>query len=387
MGEPLLLLEAASRYRGDLEDRLTELFAVALSEHEGFCREVLTHVGVRAVPPKIRIRTQETFSEGPARVDVVIRGSSDSDDPLVVVFFENKYNPRKLTNSYWFDRVQAKNQAQALRSQPEPDKHLVAVASDRDLHRRRPEIPPQYGQSIGWNQIADLAHRAGGPIGWQTDARRPSAAVPQRILLEFWAYLKGDTVGALDEDDISVLGQIPRVENRVTRLLERVADELDWDEGVDVDWSTEGDAPIFYIAAEAPAGSWVSKKDNGARYALVAGAEWSDTGPVGQPQLYAGCGFTVKRDERHSVQKSPWPALVQKAGLFPVFDSDGIYVFARRPLSEIVHPRATLSAQVAHVAEWIQNSVDAALAAPCPRESNENPHDTRRRPRRSAKPA
>ena len=203
MGDPLLLVVAASRYRGDLEDRLTEIFATALSEHEGFCRELLEHLDLVA-PDGLEVKTQQSFRAGPARIDLVIRGYDRSGGPTVVVFIESKYNPRKLADSYWFDDDQARRELRALESQPASERRLVALASDRDLRKRL--VPDAYEYRLGWREIADLADRAGGTVGWQSQARRSSESVPQRVLLEFWTYLKGDTVGALNEDDLFVLG-------------------------------------------------------------------------------------------------------------------------------------------------------------------------------------
>jgi hypothetical protein len=212
MGEPLLLLEAASAYRGDLEDRLTELLCTALSEHDGFCRELLARIGVRSEFLRSEVLTQQSFSEGPARLDLVIRSYDVTNRPLAVVFVESKYTPRKLPNRYWFTDDQARRQAKALASQAADERHLVAIASDYDL--RRQPVPAEYEHQLGWRDIAELANSSAGQTGWQEDARQPTVFVPQRVLLEFWTYLKGDTVGALDEDDLQVLGQIVRAEDR-----------------------------------------------------------------------------------------------------------------------------------------------------------------------------
>jgi hypothetical protein len=377
VGDPLLLLEAASSYRGDLEDRLTELFATALSEHDGFCRELLEHIGVRDVLARFDVKTQQSFPDGPARVDLVIRGSDDASTPTAVVFIESKYNPRKLPSSYWFRDDQARQQATALAGEPGEDRHLVAIASDPDLLRRL--IPDQYVPRIGWRGIAELANRAGGPDGWQADARRPTASVAQRVLLEFWTYLKGDTVGALEESDLDVLGQIVRAEDRVTALLERAAEELEWDEEVADDWITPGEAPIHYIGGEVPTHSWVAKRRDGSLYALVTGAEWNDESPAGEPQLYAGWGFSAKREERDAIATSPWPTTVTEAGLIALFEPDGIYVFSQRALSEIVERAGTLSAQASLLVSWAQEVVATALALPEPPDLANEPKTRGRR--------
>jgi hypothetical protein len=286
VGEPLLLLEAASTYRGDLEDRLTELLCTALAEHEAFWNELLTRLGVSERVVRSSVLTQQSFPEGPARVDLVIRAYDDADRPVAVIFIENKYNPRKLPSRYWFTDDQAGRQANALASQPAADHHLVAIASDFDL--RRLPVPAEYKHQLGWRDIAELANRSGGSQGWQTNARQSSTCVPQRVLLEFWTYLKGDTVGALTDDDLEALGQIVRAEDRVTSLLEQVADLLKWDDDVSDDWITSGKSPASYVAQEAPEGNWLADRRDGAFYVAIANAEWNDTSQYGQPHVYAG---------------------------------------------------------------------------------------------------
>lgn len=364
MGDPLLLLEAASSYRGDQEDRLTEVFATALSEHGALCSELLTRIGILLSCARYEVKTQQFFPDAPARVDLVIRGYDAAGTATVVVFIESKYNPRKLPNSYWFNDDQAHRQAVALQGQLGQEHRLVAIASDLDL-RRRP-VPRQYEPRLGWREIAELANLAGGGDGWQADARRATASVPQRVLLEFWTYLKGDTVGALNEDDLFVLGQTVRAEQRVEALLERVAEELEWDETVENDWITAGEAPIQYVGADPPPDSWLATRRDGSMYALVAGAEWNDQSPAGEPQLYAGCGFSAKREERDAIARSDWPATVEKAQLIALLEPDGIYLLARRPLGDIVAGASSLSAQSSLVATWVREMTAIALGVPAP---------------------
>ena len=376
MGDPLLLLEAASRYRGDLEDRLTEIFATTLSEHEGFCHQLLLHLGV-ITPERLEVKTQQSFRDGPARIDLVIRGYDRTGWPTAVVFIESKYNPRKLVDSYWFDDDQAGRQARALGSQPAAERRLVALASDHDL-RKRP-VPAAYEYRLGWREIGDLANRAGGMDGWQVETRRSNESVAQRVLLEFWSYLKGDAVGALNEDDLFVLGGTVRAEDRVTTLLEHAAEDLGWDDEVSDDWVTAGEAPIQYVTGDAPPETWVAGRRDGLVYALVSGAEWTDESPEGRPHVYAGCGFSAKREERDSVAKSDWPSSLATQGLLAIFDPDGIYVFGARPLSEIVEQANTLSGQVGLLVTWIQEIVESVLSISGPPELGDKPKGPRAR--------
>jgi hypothetical protein len=392
VGKPRLLLEAASSYRGDQEDRLTELLAVALHEHTGFCSSMLSVCGARWMPSQVEVSTQEDIPEGPARIDLIIRAKSEETGRSAVIFIESNYNPDRQPQPYWFDEQQAKREARALDAQPEMERHLVAVASDHDLASR--DVPSQYEHKIRWRQIADLAYSSGGDHGWELKARRPDALASQRILLEFWSYLKGDTVGAIDGDDLLALGLERRANRRVEALLDRVADELGsyeadrrrptWESHCYTDWSTPGGFPIRYIIGEPDRGSRPrSRGHEGAMYALLSWAEWEDTGLVGEPQLYAGCGFVAEASERDALAHTDWCEQVRRAGLMFLTDRDGIYVFDRRPASDISADTMTLTDQVTLVTEWVKDAVSRALDLPDPPDVSENA--LRRAARRAAR--
>lgn len=189
VGEPLLLLEAASRYQGDLEDRLTEMFAVALDAHDAFCRILVKEAGVKTDAAVFEVRTQQGFDGQPRLVDLVIRCRDEAGLVLATIFVENKYNPGQLIEPYWFSSDQVKRQADALRRQ-RGQRLLIGIASSADV-RRRTDIPRQYNRILGWDTVADLAFAAGGGPTWHEDARRPNSPASQRILLEFWTYLVG----------------------------------------------------------------------------------------------------------------------------------------------------------------------------------------------------
>jgi hypothetical protein len=367
MGEPRLLLEAASSYRGDQEDRLTELLAVALHEHSGFCRAMLAECGVNWESTHVDVSTQQTIRAGPARIDLVIRASDAASDRSAVVFIESKYNPDRRSDAYWFDDRQASRQAVALSAQPEAEQHLVAIASEHD-HTRG--VPSLYQRPVlGWAAMAELVYRSGGSPGWEIEARGPATPVSQRILLEFWTYLKGDAVGAIDNEDLLALGLIVRAQERIEVLLQGVADALDWETsfGEADSWETPGENPIVYIIGTPDPDSWpASRKGMGALYALVSFGEWNDTGPIGEPQLYAGCGFDAKREERNLLASSDWPAQIEAQGLRFVTDSDGVYVFDRRPMAEIVAGANSLSAQISLATSWVDEAVRRALAVRWP---------------------
>jgi len=152
------------------------------------------------------------------------------------------------------------------------------------------------------------------------------------------------------------------------------------------DWVTAGESSIQYITGDAPPESWLAGRRDGLLYALVSGAEWTDESPEGEPYVYAGCGFSAKREERDLVAKSDWPSAVATHGLLAVFDPNGIYVFGARPLGDIVERADTLSGQVGLLVSWIQEILESVLSIPGPLELADKPKGTRgrtasRRPR------
>lgn len=123
-------------------------------------------------------------------------------------------------------------------------------------------------------------------------------------------------MGALDEDDLCVLGRTVLAEERLERLLERAAEQLDpqWEDEVAADWETRGGDPIQYVVFDPPGDSWLAARRDGALYLLVAGGTWNGDGPIGNPTVYAGVGWTAKREERATVTGSDWQAHLAAAG-------------------------------------------------------------------------
>ena len=165
--------------------------------------------------------------------------------------------------------------------------------------------------------VEDVANQAGGDLDWRTDARLPSARACDRLLLEFVTYLKGDSVGALEDSDIEVLARTVLAEERIERLLERAAEQLDdnWDDEVGTDdWVTPSGMAIFYVALDPPENSWPHARREGAFYVFVSEAEWSDERSIGEPTLYAGAGWAANREERAALAGSGWPDNIEAKG-------------------------------------------------------------------------
>lgn len=371
MGEPLLLLQAASRYRGDLEDRRTEILVVGLNDHRGFLEEFLRRAGVHRPWQGAKVRTQQIYRIGDAqkrvRVDVVIRLLTEDGATDTLVFIECKFNPDEDDHAHWFPPEQGPDQLTALWQETAgAERRLVAIVSDCDLENPARPVPKEYEHVLGWREIAELAGRAGGPGGWQELARDPSAHAKQRVLLEIWAYLKGDVVGALEDEDLVAIGHADQAWNRVYAVLERVSEILGW-HAVDDEWTTlEGTTSVNYIGTEPPDDSWLDPADGGWLYVVITNNEWDSAAAVGEPQIYAGWGVGLDREQLDGLAKSDWPSMVRRAGLVPIFDRDGAYAFARRDLKDFVTPASTISGQARSIVEWARPAVETALRGPEP---------------------
>ena len=93
-------------------------------------------------------------------------------------------------------------------------------------------------------------------------------------MLEIWAYLKGDVVGALEDEDLVAIGRADQAWNRVYAVLERVTESLGWD-AVDDDWTTlEGTTSVNYIGTDPPDDSWLDRADGGWLYVVITNLDY-----------------------------------------------------------------------------------------------------------------
>jgi hypothetical protein len=370
LGAPLLLLEAASRYRGDLEDRRTELLAVAFNEHTDFQGRLLERLGATDSHTAAEVTTQETVrgSKGTSRIDVLIRLSNEIGGSAGCVFIEVKFNPDNRPDAWWFTPGQASAQRAAL---DETSRHgsnrLVAIVSDCDLNNPRRPVPDEYDDVIGWREIAELAGESGGPTGWQSLARESTALASQRVLLEVWSYLKGDAVGALEDEDVAALARSGVAWDRVDALLRRLSEDLSWDGQVYTDWEIPDGPDVVYISGAPAPNSWLAEREDGWLYVALTDGLWESESPITEPQLYAGWGLPADAAARASLADSRWPSDVEQTGRVPVFDSEGVYVFGHQELRTFVHRRSTLTAQVGPILGWVRATIEATLAAPQPK--------------------
>ena len=372
MGEPLLLLQAASSYRGDLEDRRTAILVVGLNDHRGFLEEFLRWVGVHEPYQGARVRTQQIYriddAQKRVRVDMVVRLLTGEGATGTLVFIECKFNPAtRMITLTGFPQSRGLTSSTALQQEAVAPSagwsrsSLTATSTIRlDPCRRSTSTCSAGVKSPSWR--AAPAGRAGGK------SSRATRAQPRRNA-SCWrsgAYLKGDVAGALEDDDLVAIGRTDQAWNRVWALLERVSEILGWD-AVYSDWTTlEGTTTVNYISAAPPDDSWLAGADDGWLYVAITNNEWDSVAAVGEPQIYAGWGVAPDREQLESLAQSPWPDMLRRAGLVPIFDRDGAYAFVRRDLRDFVTPASTISAQAQSIVDWARTAVDTALRAPQP---------------------
>lgn len=374
MGAPRLLVEAASSYSGDLEDRHTELLAVALNEHPAFLDRLVKELDLKAIYARADIATQTSYLSETGqrcRIDLEIRLMSRGEKQAAVIFIECKYNPDGRRNHHWFvdpyGMAQGPVQKAVLdQERGSVEKVLASIVSDCDL--RRIDFPKEYELSkrLGWKKIADLINEAGGEPGWQRAARAANAVASQRVLLEVWSYLKGDAVGALDDTDLQALSGAARMEERVEALLRRISEMRGWDQYQQPgkDWGSAA-TWLRYITAPVVDSPWPGGEAP-AFYVVITGRPWDVLDAVGNPQMYAGFGADWGNGLRgEDVDQARWQQQIGRQ-LKAVVDADGCFVFGARSLSELLGSGRTLSDQAGQSLRWIEEALMAAREAPPP---------------------
>lgn len=382
MKRPRLLIEALNSYGRDREDRLTEVLACALGVHAGFCQLLLAEVGVRGRAARFEIRAQEGFDGQRRLVDLVIRGLDARGRTVATVFAEHKYNPEKRFDAYWFTEEQWRRQRAALDGQI-GETRLIGIASAFDLRRLdgpvelRPPFDPRlrYDPLLSWDQIKNIARRAGGPEGWETDALRPDAPAAQRLLLECLTYLEmeGMPMGALEDDDVFVLARVATAKDRINRILSRAADELAVkyesaleDEDFSSDESSRNGAWRTWVAVDPPANTWLVDRTGANLSLMMTTARYEEEDPsVGTPHVYAGICWSAGRDGRQAIVASTWENTITRNEFKVRWEGTDCCVYGERPLTEFL-AGDTLVEQAKSLADWAQSQIAAALQLPAP---------------------
>jgi hypothetical protein len=361
MGRPRLLTEALDFHRGDVEDRVTELFLVTLDAHRGFSRRLLAELGVEADDLSLDIQSQGPEFQ-PKLVDLTIR-CRDGDSEVAVVYFEHKYAPLGQGRKHWFSHKQAEEQRSALEEKEgAPKRLLVGIASEAAKDEWG------YDRLETWAWVTELADEVGGGEGWHEQALLADAPASARILLEFVRYMKGDAVGALMDDDVRALGRRQLAAERVTKLLGYAAKVIDPGATGEVhedDWAAPSGAWIHYVLMDAQRGSWLTAL-GGSRYLFITDYGWNESGSSGKPVAYAGVGWEAEATTCAGLAKSAWMEKVRAIDdHFELLgDVYGVYLVQAAPLQSLIEAHDMLSDQAEAVGDWAEQVITAVEALP-----------------------
>jgi hypothetical protein len=360
--KPRLLTEALRQYR--LEDRVTELFALALHTHDDFCRRLLSELGVVTDGLSLVIRTQGPEFR-PRLVDLIVRCHDDGRE-IAVVYFEHKYAPPGQQHGHWFHSDQASEQRAALTSmETAPLRRLIGIAS------KRAENIWGYDELTTWAWVTDVAEAVGGGDGWRNAALLPRAPASQRILLEFVSYMKGDDLGGLIPDDLDAIGRRQLAAKRVTTLLAGAAQIINQGTSAQVleDWETPSGAWIHYVLIDPAPDSWLATLPAAVtpcRYLFITDYGWNESASAADPIAYAGVGWGADAEARAAIHSPDWLPALKAVDLELLEDGDGVYITRARPLRSLIKSLDLLSGQADAVAHWAQEAMTAAEALPNP---------------------
>jgi hypothetical protein len=364
MGRPRLLTEALDYHRGDVEDRVTELFLVTLDAHRDFCRRLLAELGVEADDLSLDMQSQGPEAR-PKLVDLTIR-CRDGDSEVAVVYFEHKYTPLGAPRKHWFSHTQANEQREVLETkETAPKRVLLGIASEATTNIWG------YDWLKTWAWVTELAHEVGGGDGWPEQALLPDAPASARILLEFVRYMKGDAVGPLIDEDIRALGRRKLAADRMTKLLGYAAKVIDQGTTGEVhrtDWEAPSGAPIAYVLLDAQPGSWLEGVAGGYRYLFITDYGWNESGSSGEPVVYAGVGWEAEGSMCTVLTQSAWMEQVKGSDeRFELLgDVYGVYLVQEEPLMPLIEAHEMLSDQAEAVGHWAEQVITAVDVLPAP---------------------
>ncbi len=371
MGRPLLLLEAAYSYRVDGEDRLTELFATALSAHPGFCRELHEKLNLPG-GERYLIATQHRVSPE-CRLDMRIEARSLDGATTSVVYSEHKLD------GYWFSDGQVAREKAGLEAERAADKRLICVISADELatlQAAEPNTPARtatamdFDEPFTWSDIAGLARQAGrawpapwGGSGWADRALEASAPAAQRVLVEFLAYLEEDEVPeAISADDLLAFRIADQAQTKVESMLTLAARHVAAfplsaeDEDTVYDDESSTGVPLTCINFDLPEEHWLATDENSVLSAAIAttnaGAPWADE----EPHVYAGLYIADEYATAAQADRE-WIAAAATHNLGALAYEPGLWIVGTRLLSDFTATGVTLETQAAALGRWLAETL------------------------------
>ena len=371
---------AASSHPNSGEDRLTELYALALEEHQGFASRVFA---LADLPPsaKYEAYTQEILLDGSGRIDLRVRGLGEDRQPMVVLYAEHKQpgapfqdgQPEKYLPSL---RKEAHYSGATPRfmvvvgTGDDTGGHLprrtrsrtrrtVAQATDEAARVDRDREDLVVGRT--WQQIANCAELAGRDahdgadnLDWRAAAERPDAAASQRVLRELLWYFEEEgyaVTNGLSADQLSLAVQALEVEDTLGDLLDAATALIVTARfGKHKLKTTRGGGKSARgVDFKPPPNSWVANWNGGLWLGYLAEEKGRSTAPR---ELQFQVGAWLRRKEARILDRRA----VFKDGLKPLKHDldDGGWIWAQAPASKFVSEDLDelLDTQAAALAAW-----------------------------------
>lgn len=365
------LVLAALRTEGP-ENRLTELFAVVLAEHERFARGIFEQADLPLPHDELQLE---------ARTQIAVR--------LGIVDLEALAWSGTGTSRLWCeDKRDADFQHEQLEryreSMPAGSGRLVAVVRDRNKVEAREYCARVGAKLLTWEGVATIADQAGRGSThsrgrWRREARRPYAPSQQRVLSDFLGYMEKE-LGILTEPlttahaaalrDAGIAGDVARF------IFDQAVERSSYEKVPGQEWpnpSRREPTPTYQdCLLRSPDESrppWLEGWFELMRHPFEA--------MVGEPpedQAFL-VGVTLDRDRGEvlfSDELELWRADVRNAvelgGLgFRVFRRDK-WTHVWRPLFlvELATRCASLDEQIRHLAAWIDESIAYIARHPPP---------------------
>jgi len=343
------LLEAALRDPGP-ENRLTELLATAISEHQGFAVRLAEAVDVPNLPSgtSASCASQVITPEG-RFVDLEI-ALWHEDRVTRRIWCENKIHAA-------FQPEQLPDYLEALQ-RIDPDGVLVVIAPES----RRAGIEahaPEGTCFLSWQRVAEEAHAAGREVGegWSDAETRPSSAT-QRLLEEFVEYMQ-------NTEDLGVMIEPLRIRHAVALRDAREAMEI---AQTLMDRAVERSSYESKRSAISPDGSWAKHRLRptehgsqpwGSLEVMRVSRDWIREDATGEAVYVAGITLGKEHaDLRTGERYSGWREKIAREGFGVITPSSDVHVMRPLYLVDLATRSPTFDGQCQELAEWLDESLE-----------------------------
>ena len=386
------LAVAASSYRNSNENRLTELYATVLDQHDGFAASVLAHVEL-PVAEELAAFTREGLGDD-GQIDLVLRARDAAGKPVAILYAEHKE-----PHGSWQDGQPGKY-LRALRREMRggaQGRLLVVVGAKRDLRGRarkrarmrsaeedvaaaaelREETGSEQIVFTTWHELggwADDVGRAELGNDWLERAFAPDALARQRLLAELVSYLEeaGYTMTKpLSAEQLALFSEAETLYTTLNQLIVGAIELLEDKRiaGYEIRKPARASSADDDLSQRIvpPSGSWVERWD-GVIYMNFQPADPGGDPPSSAPEF----AITVElgRNEARALdRRTALRQQVQAASLRLDIDDDAAYCWTSMPADKLMGMQ-TLSEQTTELASWARESIEKLLKLkPGPRPS------------------